>query len=407
MVNQPMVNKPEKVVYMDHSATTPVHPSVLEAMLPYFTEKFGNPSSIYGLAREARRALDQSHQTVADAIGARPEEIIFTGGGTEADNLAIKGVADALGKRGNHIITTPIEHHAVLHVCDYLAKRGFQITYLPVDKYGMVDPDDVGRAITGKTILVSVMHANNEMGTIEPLAEIGKICKEKKVLFHSDGVQALGKLPVNVDELGVDMYSISAHKFYGPKGVGALYVRRRTPIIPQAQGGGQERARRAGTENVPGIVGLSSALSLAMERREEYTRKVTALRDRLIRGIMERITEVQLNGHPTRRLSNNVNISFHYVEGESILLNLDLLNVAASSGSACTSASLEASHVLLACGVPSEVAHGSVRFSLGIDNTEQEVDYVLSILPEIIGRLRSMSPLYKGPAIAGHQPAAG
>ncbi len=388
------MDKPDKVVYLDHSATTPVHPRVLEAMLPYFSERFGNASSIYGLAREARRAVDEARQKVADIIGAKPEEVVFTSGGTESDNLALKGVADALGKRGNHIITTAVEHHAILHVCEYLAKhRGFDITYMPVDRYGLVEPDAVGRAITDKTVLVSVMHANNEIGSVEPIAEIGKICKGKKVLFHCDGVQAVGKMPVKMDELGVDLYSISAHKFYGPKGVGALYIRRRTPIIPQAQGGAQERNRRAGTENTAGIVGLGTAIGYAEERRDEYNRKVGALRDRLIASIQAQIPYVQLNGHPSQRLSNNVNFCFHYVEGESILLNLDLMGVAASSGSACTSASLEASHVLLACGVPSEIAHGSVRFTLGIDNTEQEVDYLLSVLPEIIQRLRSMSPL--------------
>ncbi|MCL4533877.1 MAG: cysteine desulfurase NifS [Bacteroidetes bacterium] len=397
-----MENKPDKVVYMDHSATTAVHPKVLDAMLPYFSERFGNASSIYGLAREARRALDQSRQTLAEGIGAKPEEIIFTSGGTESDNLALKGVADALRSKGNHIITSAIEHHAILHVCEYLSKRGYEITYLPVDKHGIVDPDAVGRAITEGTVLVSIMHANNEVGTIEPIAEIGRICKERKVVFHSDGVQAVGKLPIKVDELGVDLYSISAHKFYGPKGVGALYVRRRTPLIPQAQGGSQERNRRAGTENTAGIVGLATAIAMAEERRDDYNRKVGALRDRLIAGIQERIPSVCLNGHPTRRLSNNVNFCFQYVEGESILLNLDLMGVAASSGSACTSASLEPSHVLLAMGVQPEIAHGSVRLTLGYDNTEQEVDYVLSILPEIIERLRSMSPLYsKAGAAAG------
>ncbi len=388
------MERPEKAIYMDHSATTPVHPKVLDAMLPYFTEKFGNASSIYRLARESRKAIDAARQQVADVLGAKPEEIIFTSGGTESDNLAIKGVANALKGRGDHIITSSVEHHAVLHTCQTLHKQGYKITYLPVDRYGMVEPGAVEKAITDRTILITIMHANNEIGTIQPIAEIGKIARARKVAFHTDAVQTIGKVPTNVDDLGVDLLTISAHKFYGPKGVGALYVRRRTPIFPQMQGGSQERNRRAGTENTPGIVGLSAAIAFAEELREDYNRKVTPLRDKLIKVIQDAIPHSYLNGHPTERLSNNVNFCFEWVEGESILLNLDLMGIAGSSGSACTSASLEPSHVLLAAGVPVEIAHGSLRLTLGYDNTEAEVDYVLSALPGIVQRMRDMSPLY-------------
>ncbi|MGQ9674759.1 MAG: cysteine desulfurase NifS [Chloroflexota bacterium] len=383
-----------RTVYLDHSATTAVHPKVVEAMLPYFTEKYGNPSSIYALGREARQAIDRARENVAEAIGAKPDEIIFTSGGTESDNLAIKGVAFASRSRGNHIITSQIEHHAVLHTCEYLEKQfGFRVTYLPVDRDGLVDPTEVERAITDQTVLITIMHANNEVGTIEPIAEIGQIAKAHNVPLHTDAVQSFANIPVNVDELNVDLLTISGHKIYGPKGIGALYLRRRTPFLPQQQGGGQERRRRAGTENVPGMVGLSAAVSLLEGLRADYNNRILALRDKLINGILSSIPNCRLNGHPTRRLANNVNVAFEYVEGESILLNLDFVGIAASSGSACTSASLEPSHVLLAMGLEPQIAHGSVRMTLGIDNTEADVDYVLQVLPPIVERLRAMSPL--------------
>jgi cysteine desulfurase len=383
----------KRMIYMDHAATTPVHPKALEAMLPYFSEKFGNPSSIYALAREARKALDEAREQVAHILGAKPNEIIFTSGGSEGDNAALKGAAFAAKSKGNHIITTSIEHHAVLHTCHFLEKFGFEVTYLPVDRFGLVDPDEVMRAITDRTILVSIMMANNEVGTIEPIAEIGKLLKGKNITFHTDAVQAAGALPLDVNELGVHMLTLSAHKFYGPKGVGILYVRRATPFLPQQQGGGQERNRRAGTENVAGIVGMAEALKLAVEHMESNNKYLTRLRDKLISGVLSRIKGAHLNGHPTLRLPNNANFSFEYVEGESILLNLDMMGVAGSSGSACTSASLEPSHVLMAMGIPVEVAHGSLRLTLGTGNTEEEVDHVVSILPGIVEKLRAMSPL--------------
>ncbi len=380
-------------IYMDHAATTPVHPKALEAMLPYFSGRFGNPSSIYGVAREARKGLDEARETVAGILGAKPTEIVFTSGGSEGDNAAVKGAAFAAKTKGNHIITSSIEHHAVLHTCHFLEKFGFEVTYLPVDSYGQVDPEEVARSITDKTILVSIMMANNEMGTIQPIAEIAKLLKGKDITFHTDAVQAGGALPINVNELGVNLLSLSAHKFYGPKGVGLLYIKRATPFLPQQQGGGQERNRRAGTENVAGIVGMVTALKLAVDSMESNNERIQRLRDRLVDGVVAKVAKSRLNGHPTRRLPNNANISFDYVEGESILLNLDMLGVAGSSGSACTSASLEPSHVLMAMGVPVEIAHGSLRLTLGTSNTEDEVDYVVSILPAIVERLRSMSPL--------------
>ena len=383
----------KRSVYMDHAATTPVHPQALEAMLPYFTEKFGNPSSIYGVAREARKALDDARETVAGILGAKATEIIFTSGGTEGDNAAVKGAAFAAKSKGNHIISSSIEHHAVLHTCHFLEKFGFEVTYLPVDRYGMVDPDEVGRAVTDKTILVSIMMANNEVGTVQPIAEIGKLLKGKNITFHTDAVQAAGALPINVDELGVHLLTLSAHKFYGPKGVGILYLKRATPFLPQQQGGGQERNRRAGTENVGAIVGMTAALQIAVDRMESNNGHVAKLRDKLIGGVLSSVPKASLNGHPTQRLPNNANVSFEYVEGESILLNLDMMGVAASSGSACTSASLEPSHVLMAMGIAVEIAHGSLRLTLGTSNTEADVDYVVSILPGIVERLRAMSPL--------------
>ncbi|MDA0988344.1 MAG: cysteine desulfurase NifS [Chloroflexi bacterium] len=387
------------MIYMDHAATTPARPEVMAAMLPYFSEKFGNASSLYALAQESRKALDEARESVANVLGSRPSEVIFTSGGSESDNAALKGATFAQRGSGNHIITTSIEHHAVLHTCDFLEDFGFEITYLPVSKDGLVDPDSVVRAITDKTILVSVMLANNEIGTIQPVAEIARMVKEvaknkrQTIVFHTDAVQAAGYMDINVNALGVDMMSLSAHKLYGPKGAGVLYVRRGTPFMPQQLGGAQERQRRAGTENMPGIVGTSVALKLASEERVSSSEHCLRLRDRLINGIQERIERVRLNGHPSLRLPNNVNFSFEGVEGEPILLGLDFAGVAASSGSACTSGSLEPSHVLLALGLSADLAHGSLRLTLGKDNTEEDVDYVLKVLPELVGRLRAMPSL--------------
>ena len=382
-------------IYLDHAATTPTHPEVVKAMLPFFTDAFGNPSSIHSYGQEAKGAVEEARTKVAELIGARSEEIVFTSGGTEADNYALKGIAYANEHKGNHIITTSIEHHAVLEVCKFLGRRGFKVTYLPVDKYGLVDPDDVRKAITDKTILISVMHANNEVGTIEPVEEIGRIAREAGAYFHSDAVQTVGHIPVNVDKLKVDLLSISGHKFYGPKGVGALYVRKGTRLVSFMHGGEQEKRRRAGTENVPGIVGLGRAVELAGQEMGKEVERLAYLRDKLIKGLVEKIDHIRLNGHPTRRLPNNVNVSVDFVEGESMLLNLDLEGICASTGSACSSASLEPSHVLLALGLPPEQAHGSLRFTLGRENTEADVERVLEVLPEIVARLRAMSPLLK------------
>jgi cysteine desulfurase len=383
----------KRSVYMDHAATTPTRPEVASAMLPYFSERFGNPSSLYALAREAKEAVEEARGRVAAAIGADPEEVFFTSGGTEADNWAIKGVAAANRRKGDHIVTSAIEHHAVLHPCQALEKQGYRVTYLPVDEFGRVEPASVEEAITDKTILVSVMAANNEIGTIQPVAAISKIAHDHGVPFHTDAVQAIGAFPVDVNAMGADLLAISAHKFGGPKGVGALYVRKRTRIGTLMDGGAQERGRRAGTENVPGIVGLGKAIELATADIPGHAARLTAMRDRLIRGILESIPDTRLNGHPTERLANNVNVAFRYVEGESILLMLDALGIAASTGSACTSASLEPSHVLTACGLPPEHAHGSLRLTLGSRNTEEDIDYVLEVLPRVIGRLREISPL--------------
>ena len=387
------------LIYMDHAATTPVRPEVLEAMLPYFSESFGNPSSIYTLAQESRKAADDARETIAHLLGARMSEIVFTSGGTESDNTALKGAAFALKGTGNHIITSSIEHHAVLHTCHQLEQFGFEVTYLPVDGHGMVDPDDVGRAMTGGTILVSIMLANNEIGTILPIQEIGRVVKDEArrrgqaTVMHTDAVQAAGLLELDVRELGVDMLSLSAHKFYGPKGVGALYVRRGTPFEPQQMGGGQERQRRSGTENVPGAVGMAEALKLASAERGHVASTCRYLRDKFIVGIQELVEGARLNGHPTLRLPNNVNVSFEGVEGEPILLGLDFAGICASSGSACSSASLEPSHVLLAIGLPADIAQGSLRVTLGRDNTEEEVDRLLSVLPGLVSRLRAMPSL--------------
>lgn len=385
-----------KRIFLDHAATTPAHPEVVKAMLPYFTSAFGNPSSIYSYGQEAKVAVEKARAKVAGFIGAKSEEVIFTGGGTEADNFALKGVVLANERKGNHLITTSIEHHAVLETCKLLERQGgFKVTYLPVDGGGLVDPQEVKKAITNKTILVSVMHANNEIGAIEPIEEISKYVKEAGILFHTDAVQTVGHIPVNVDELGVDLLSISAHKLYGPKGVGALYIRKGTRIFPFVHGGEQERGRRAGTENVPGIVGLSKAIELARQEMGEEAKRLVCLRDRLIQGLLENLDHVHLNGHPFRRLPNNVNVSVDFVEGESMLLNLDLENICASTGSACSSSSLEPSHVLRALGLPPEQAHGSLRFTLGRENTADEIDLVIEVLSRIVTRLRAMSPLLK------------
>ena len=385
-------------IYLDHASTTPMRPEVLEAMLPFLKGEYGNPSSIYGEGREARKALDRARDRIATILGASPREIIFTSGGSEADNLAIKGAAFALRDRGNHIITSAIEHHAVYNTCRYLEKHGFRITVLPVDSYGLVDPSAVAAALTPETILVSIMHANNEIGTIQPIAEISKILKERKILFHTDAVQTVGHIPVNVQELGVDLLSLSAHKFYGPKGVGALYVRRGVRLDPLIHGGAQEHNRRAGTENVAGIVGMAEALVLAALEMDKEIERQRELRDRLISGIMERIPHTRLNGHPEERLPGNVNVCFEFIEGESLLLNLDMQGIAASSGSACTSGSLEPSHVLLALGLPHEIAHGSLRMTLGRGTSAADIDTVLEVLPGIVDRLRQMSPLYDADA---------
>ncbi len=376
---------------MDHSSTTPVDPEVVNAMLPFFNERFGNPSSLYTIGRDAKKAIEEARQQIAQLINAKKEEIIFTGSGTESDNLAIKGIAYKNRKKGKHIITSSIEHHAVLNTCRYLEKQGFKVTYLPVSREGLVDPADVEEAITSETILISIMHANNEIGTIQPIEEIGKIAKEHDIPFHTDAIQTVGKLPLNVDSMGVDLLSLSAHKMYGPKGVGALYIRKGINIEALLHGGGHERNLRSSTENVPGIVGFGKAAELARKRLNEE-RKLAALRDSLIRGVLE-IKDSYLNGHPTKRLPNNVNVRFSYVEGESMVLNLDMKGVAASTGSACSSTSLEPSHVLIAIGLKPEEAHGSLRFTLGLGNTQEDVDYVVSILPEIVEKLRMMSPL--------------
>lgn len=381
-------------VYLDHSATTRTDEDVARLMVEYMTETYGNPSSIHSFGRNARKAVEEAREKIARLIGAEPSEIIFTSGGTEADNLAIKGTAYANQKRGNHIITSTVEHHAVIDTCKSLEREGFQVTYLPVDEYGMVRVEDVKNAITDKTVLISIMHANNEVGTIQPLREIGALAKEKGIYLHSDTVQSVGKIPVNVDELHIDMLSISAHKFYGPKGIGCLYMRKGVRVLPISFGGSQERKRRPGTLNVPGIVGFAMAMENAVNSIPEQTEYQSRLRDKLIEGIMEKIEYVKLNGHPTDRLPNNVNLSFQFIEGESLLLSLDMKGIAASSGSACTSGSLDPSHVLLAMGLSHEIAHGSLRLTLGKENTEKDIDYVIEVLPEIVERLRAMSPLY-------------
>lgn len=385
-------------VYLDNAATTRVHPEVVQAMLPYFTEQYGNPSSPHSWGQEAEAALMRARAQVAAALNAaKSEEIIFTGGGSESDNMVLRGVAHAYARKGRHIITSAVEHHAVLHTLEAMEREGLaEVTYLPVDADGLVSVQDVADAIRPDTILVSIMFANNEVGTIMPVAEIGALCRERGVLFHTDAVQAVGHVPVDVQAQNIDLLSLSAHKFHGPKGIGALYVKKGVRVPALILGGAQERGKRAGTENVPGIVGLGAAIERASAHLEEHAAHMRSLRDRMIAGVEQRIPDVKLNGHRTKRLPGNVNFSIRYIEGESILLMLDINGVAASSGSACTSGSLDPSHVLLAMGLTHEVAHGSLRMTLSEFTTEQEIDYVLELLPKIVERLRAMSPLYHG-----------
>ncbi len=393
----PDMTAPE-FVYLDHAATTPVRPEVLEAMLPYFSQQFGNPGGVYRLGQEARNAVDEARETVARVLGCRPSEVIFTSGGTESDNAAIKGIAFASRPMGNHVITTAIEHHAVLHACQYLERWGFEVTYLPVDQYGRVRPEDVIAAITPGTTLVSVMMANNEVGTVQPIAEIGRRLakvnegRTNRVVFHTDAVQAPGQLDLDVDELGVDALSLSAHKFYGPKGAGILYLRKATAFLPQQDGGSQERDRRAGTENVPGIVGTARALQLIHAERDTYRAHCRAMRDRLWAGIQREIPRVHLNGHPEERLPGCLNVGFDWVDGEAILMAIDFEGIAASTGSACTSASLEPSHVLQAMGVPVDVSHGSIRLTVGRETTAEGIDRAVAALARAVERLRAISP---------------
>ena len=390
---------PDGIVYLDHAGTTPLAPEVLRAMTPYFTELFGNPSSIHTVGQEARYALDEARERVARVLNCRPRDVVFTSGGTESDNAAIVGGATALQETGNHIITSSVEHHAVLHTAQHLESQGFEVTYLPVDSDGVVQPEAVQRAITDRTSLVSIMYANNEIGVVNPIPEIAQVIKQRAaelsrtILFHTDAVQAAGYLDLDVRMLGVDLLSLSGHKFHGPKGTGVLFIRRGAPFLPYLLGGGQERERRSGTENIPGIVGLSVALEAANARREETGRHCAELRDRIVAEVLERVPGSRLNGHPTRRLPNNANFSFPGVEGEPILLGLDMAGIAASSGSACSSGSLEPSHVLLALGQSAEVARGSLRLTLGKDNTEEQVDYLIDVLVGLVERLRELPSL--------------
>lgn len=383
----------KKEVYLDNAATTKLKKEVLEEMMPYLTDMYGNASSIYHIGRESRKAIDYSRDRVAKALNAKTSEIFFTSGGTEADNWAIKGVAFANEKKGKHIITTNIEHHAVLHTCEYLEKYGFEITYLPVKKNGIIDIKDFKKALREDTILVSIMFANNEIGTIQPIKEIGQITKERGIYFHTDAVQAIGNIPIDVEDLNVDLLSLSGHKFNGPKGVGVLYIKKGVNILPIIHGGGQERNKRAGTENVAGIVGIGKAIELATKDIEKKNKKLSELRDMTIKGLIEKIPDTILNGDPVKRLPGNVNVCFKYIEGESILLMLDMKGICASSGSACTSGSLDPSHVLLAIGLPHEIAHGSLRLTFSAENSKEDVEYLLETIPPIIERLRSMSPL--------------
>ena len=384
-----------KLIYLDNAATTRTAPEVLEAMLPYFTERYGNPSSVYTFAAQNKEDITKQRENIAELLGAKPEEIYFTAGGSESDNWALKATAEAYGKDGGHIITSKIEHHAILHTCEYLEKRGYSITYLDVDENGSVDPADVEAAIRPDTVLISIMFANNEIGTIQPIKEIGAIAKKHGILFHTDAVQAFAQVPINVDEMGIDMLSASGHKFNGPKGIGFLYIRKGVKIRSFVHGGAQERKRRAGTENVPGIIGIGTAAKRAAVTMDERIKKETELRDHMIQRISAEIPYCRLNGDPTKRLPNNVNFSFQFVEGESLLIMLDMKGICASSGSACTSGSLDPSHVLLAIGLPHEIAHGSLRMTLGADTTLEDVDYVVDCLKEIVQKLRDMSPLYE------------
>ncbi|MFH0917685.1 MAG: cysteine desulfurase NifS [Candidatus Omnitrophota bacterium] len=384
-----------KKVYLDYAATTPTDPEVIAAMEPYFFEKFGNASSLHAYGQEAKKALEDSRQSLADFIGAKPEEIVFTCGGTESDNTALLGVAYALEKKGNHIITSAIEHHAVSEPAKFLEKQGFKVTYLKVDKDGLVSADQLKQAITDRTILISIMHANNEIGTLQPIAQFGRLAKEKGIYFHTDAVQTVGHIPINVDEFNLDLLSLSAHKFYGPKGVGALYVRKGTRLETFMRGGDQERGKRASTHNISAIVGLAKAIELCQNKMEGEIKFQSALRDRLIKEIPAKIAEVRLNGHPRQRLPNSVNFSIKYIEGESMLLSLDMLGIACSTGSACTSSSLEPSHVLLAIGLDHETAHGSLRITLGRWTKESDIDYLMEKLPLVVQKLRAMSPLYE------------
>ncbi len=390
------------LIYLDHAATTAVHPDVLKEMLPYFTDKFGNPSSVYGFAANNKNKLTEARETIAGALGAKPEEIYFTAGGSESDNWALKCTAEAYGVHGGHIITTKIEHHAILHTCKYLQNRGYDVTYLDVDENGLVDLNTLEAAIRPDTFLITIMFANNEIGTIEPIKEIGEIAHRHGILFHTDAVQAFGQIPIHVDEMNIDMLSASGHKFNGPKGIGFLYIKKGLKLKSFIHGGQQERGRRAGTENVPGIVGIAKACEIAMAEMEERMKKETELRDYLIERILKEIPYTRLNGHSKKRLPNNVNISFQFVEGESILIMLDMAGICASSGSACTSGSVDPSHVLLAIGLPHEIAHGSLRLTIGYENTKEEMDTVVDNLKRIITNLRNMSPLYEDYAKKNH-----
>lgn len=385
----------EKKIYLDNAATTKTKPEVVDAMLPYFSELYGNPSSVYEFAAQNKKALDEARLTIANAIGAESAEVYFTGGGTEADNWALIATAEAYEGKGKHIITSKIEHHAILHTCEYLQKRGFEITYVDVDENGVVKLDQLEKAIRPTTILITIMFANNEIGTIQPIKEIGAIAKKYKVLFHTDAVQAFGQLDINVDELGIDMLSASAHKVNGPKGIGFLYIRKGIKIRSFIHGGAQERGRRAGTENVPFAVGFGKAVELATTTMKERTKKETELREYLIKRVLAEVPYTRLNGHRTKRLPNNVNFSFQFIEGESLLIMLDMNNICASSGSACTSGSLDPSHVLLSIGLPHEIAHGSLRLTLNEDNTMEELDYTIDKIKETVDKLRKMSPLYE------------
>jgi len=385
----------KRYIYVDNAATTRLKPEVLEQMMPYLTEEYGNPSSVYSLSRSTKAAIETARKKVADAFNAEPKEILFTSGASEADNWAIKGIAHSMKDKGNHIITTKIEHHAVLHTMEYLEKQGYEVTYLDVDENGLVNLDELENAITDKTILITVIFANNEIGTIQPIKEIGEIAKKHNVYFHTDAVQAVGNVDIDVKEMNIDLMSVTAHKIYGPKGTGALFVKKGVKLHPYIHGGGQEYGRRAGTENVAGIVGFGAAIELATKDIAKKVEKISVLRDSYIEKVLKEIPYVKLNGHPTKRLCNNTNMSFRYIEGEALLLSLDMKGICASSGSACTSGSLDPSHVLLAIGLPHEIAHGSLRVTFGDFNTMDDVDYIVENLKEIVARLRAMSPLYE------------